>query len=86
MANVTAFNLTTIISRATRSAGEVDEMVGKHGAGPRHSATSAAIRPDAEPDVAQFCPNCGARGEWQKCKLICLNPRCSVRIILACVD
>ena len=39
-----------------------------------------------EPDVTAYCPNCGARGEWQKCKLICLNPRCSVRIILACVD
>jgi hypothetical protein len=55
----------------------MDEMVGKQGAG---------LKPNAEPDVAQFCPNCGARGEWQKCKLICLNPRCSVRIILACVD
>ena len=40
----------------------------------------------AEPDVTQYCPNCGAVGEWQKCKLICTTPTCSVRIILACVD
>jgi hypothetical protein len=46
----------------------------------------AAGRAAAELDVMQFCPNCGARGEWQKCKLICINPRCGVRIILACVD
>jgi hypothetical protein len=48
-----------------------------------------AARPDrvgGEPDVSAFCPSCGARGEWQKCKLLCPNPRCSVRIILACVD
>ena len=43
-------------------------------------------RVGAEPDVTAYCPSCGARGEWQKCKLICTNPRCSVRIILACVD
>jgi hypothetical protein len=41
---------------------------------------------DAEPDVTQHCYNCGERGEWQKCKLICHNPRCAVHIILACVD
>ena len=39
-----------------------------------------------EPDATAYCPNCGTRGEWQKCKLLCPNPRCSVRIILACVD
>jgi hypothetical protein len=43
-------------------------------------------RPDAEPDVGPHCYNCGERGEWQKCKLICRNPRCGVHIILACVD
>jgi hypothetical protein len=41
---------------------------------------------DREPDVMQYCPQCGERGAWQKCKLICDNPRCSVHIILACVD
>ncbi|MDX2166799.1 MAG: hypothetical protein SF182_07035 [Deltaproteobacteria bacterium] len=41
---------------------------------------------EAEPDTTQYCYNCGERGEWQKCKLICHNPRCGVRIILACVD
>jgi len=44
------------------------------------------VRSAAEPDVVRYCPSCGEPGEWQKCKLICLNPRCSVRIILACVD
>jgi len=39
-----------------------------------------------EPDVVQYCPNCGARGVWQKCKLICATEHCSVQIILACVD
>lgn len=43
-------------------------------------------RGDAEPDVTQHCYSCGERGEWQKCKLICRNPRCSVYIVLACVD
>jgi hypothetical protein len=43
-------------------------------------------RSDAEPDVSQYCYNCGERGEWQKCKLICRNPRCGVHIVLACVD
>ncbi len=43
-------------------------------------------RVEAEPDVTQYCYNCGEVGEWQKCKLICHNPRCAVRIILACVD
>ena len=43
-------------------------------------------RSDAEPDVGAHCFNCGERGEWQKCKLICRNPRCGVHIILACVD
>lgn len=37
-------------------------------------------------DPYQYCPNCGSRGVWQKCKLICENERCAVRIILACVD
>jgi hypothetical protein len=46
---------------------------------------SAGVR-DEQPDVTELCPNCGARGMWQKCKLVCLNPRCGVRIILACVD
>ncbi len=40
----------------------------------------------SEPDVTEYCPNCGARGTWQKCKLICSNLHCGVRIILACVD
>ena len=40
----------------------------------------------SEPDIGEHCPNCGARGQWQKCKLICTNPKCGVRIILACVD
>jgi hypothetical protein len=44
------------------------------------------VRSSAEPDVSAYCPNCGGRGEWQKCKLLCPNPQCSVRIILACVD
>jgi hypothetical protein len=39
-----------------------------------------------EVDVTEYCPSCGARGQWQKCKLICTNPKCSIRIILACVD
>ena len=39
-----------------------------------------------EADPTEFCPSCGERGTWQKCKLICTNQRCSVRIILACVD
>lgn len=43
-------------------------------------------RDDREPDATQYCYNCGERGEWQKCKLICHNPRCCVRIVLACVD
>lgn len=43
-------------------------------------------RVEAEPDTTQYCYNCGERGEWQKCKLICRNERCGVRIILACVD
>ena len=46
----------------------------------------AKRRINAEPDVTQHCYNCGERGEWQKCKLICTNPRCGVRIVLACVD
>jgi len=41
---------------------------------------------DREPDVSQFCYNCDERGEWQKFKLICRNPRCCVHIVLACVD
>jgi hypothetical protein len=49
----------------------------------RRSEQSAA---SDEPDPHQYCPNCGARGVWQKCKLICVNDRCAVRIILACVD
>ncbi len=40
----------------------------------------------SEPDPGEYCPNCGQRGAWQKCKLLCLNERCGVRIILACVD
>ncbi len=47
---------------------------------------TAPRREEAEPDVTQHCYNCGERGEWQKCKLICRNPRCGVHIILACVD
>ncbi len=43
-------------------------------------------RPRQEPDVAAFCYNCGTLGEWQHCKLICRNAKCSVHIILACVD
>jgi len=39
-----------------------------------------------EPDPGDYCPNCGRRGTWQKCKLVCENERCAVRIILACVD
>ena len=46
----------------------------------------APRRRDAEPDVSQYCYNCGERGEWQKCKLICRNPRCGVHVVLACVD
>jgi hypothetical protein len=43
-------------------------------------------RSDRALDPTEFCPSCGERGTWQKCKLICTNQRCSVRIILACVD
>jgi hypothetical protein len=43
-------------------------------------------RSEGEPGVGPHCFNCGERGEWQKCKLICRNPRCGVHIILACVD
>ena len=39
-----------------------------------------------EEDPTAFCPSCGHRGVAQKCKLICTNPKCSVHIILACVD
>ena len=64
------------------------------GAAPAHIRTAEvmevrrtpAARPAAEPDGTPYCPNCGERGEWQKCKLICPNARCAVRIILACVD
>lgn len=53
----------------------------------RQPGRSVARRPEsAEPDVMQHCPSCGHRGTWQKCKLLCENPRCSVHIILACVD
>jgi len=48
--------------------------------------TTQPRRSGEEPDETAYCPNCGARGEWQKCKLLCPNPQCSVRIILACVD
>ncbi|HVN86827.1 MAG TPA: hypothetical protein VMW17_18510 [Candidatus Binatia bacterium] len=41
---------------------------------------------NGETDLTQYCPNCGVRGEWQKCKLVCTNPQCGVRTILACVD
>jgi hypothetical protein len=41
---------------------------------------------DRGQDPIEYCPNCGHRGTWQKCKLICTNQRCSVQIILACVD
>ncbi len=41
---------------------------------------------DLEPDVMQYRPSCGHRGQWQKCKLLCGNPQCGVHIILACVD
>jgi hypothetical protein len=37
-------------------------------------------------DPTSCCPACGRPGEWQKCKLVCTNPRCSVHIILSCVD
>jgi hypothetical protein len=50
------------------------------------SAATPRQRQKVEPDATAYCPNCGARGEWQKCKLLCPNPQCSVRIILACVD
>jgi hypothetical protein len=42
--------------------------------------------PRTEPDVTLYCPSCGALGEWRKCKLLCVNPKCSVQVILACVD
>jgi hypothetical protein len=45
----------------------------------------ASARSD-ESDPHQYCPNCGARGVWQKCKLLCVNERCAVHIILSCVD
>jgi hypothetical protein len=51
--------------------------------GARRSARGDEAR---EADPTEFCPSCGERGTWQKCKLICTNQRCSVRIILACVD
>jgi hypothetical protein len=44
---------------------------------PREAATT---------DASAYCPNCGRPGEWRKCKLLCTNPKCSVHIILACVD
>lgn len=59
-------------------------------AGAEEEAAVDGRRPTAprggEPDVTPYCYNCGERGEWQKCKLICVNPRCGVRIVLACVD
>ena len=48
---------------------------------------AARRRGSAAPaDETAYCPNCGTRGEWQKCKLLCPNPQCAVHIILACVD
>jgi len=41
---------------------------------------------DRQLDPTEYCPNCGERGTWRKCKLVCTNERCSVQIILACVD
>jgi len=37
-------------------------------------------------DPTEYCPNCGHKGVWQKCKMVCDNPDCGIRIILACVD
>ena len=70
--------MTSVAARGTSPAVEVGWMEGKERVRP--------ARPALEVDVAEYCPSCGERGQWQKCKLICLNPRCSVRIILACVD
>jgi hypothetical protein len=68
----------TALRRIAKSvAAEVDGMAER---------TARTGRRAAEPDVTAYCPNCGTRGEWQKCKLLCPNPQCSVRIILACVD
>jgi hypothetical protein len=69
-------NLTRASRGGTLRAVEVVEMDG----------STAPRRSDGEPDVSQYCYNCGERGESQKCKLICRNPRCGVHIILACVD
>jgi hypothetical protein len=51
----------------------------------RQRSRETSVRGE-EPDAHQYCPNCGALGVWQKCKLLCPNERCAVRIILACVD
>ncbi len=48
--------------------------------------TDVSAREIPAQDSTAYCPNCGRPGVWQKCKLICTNPRCSVHIILACVD
>jgi hypothetical protein len=70
--------LTAAMARATSWPWRWGEMVGKAGA--------RRERLGAEPDVTQYCPSCGERGQWQKCKLLCTNPKCSVQIILACID
>lgn len=46
----------------------------------------AGVVREEEVDVSEICPSCGRRGERQKCKVICTNPRCGTHIILACVD
>jgi hypothetical protein len=50
------------------------------------SAGRRADADEARNDPTEYCPSCGQRGTWRKCKLVCTNERCSVQIILACVD
>ena len=56
------------------------------GGGGEMKVETKAVPAEQQTDPTPYCPNCGHRGAWQKCKLVCENQRCGVRIILACVD